>query len=232
MKNPKGRSAKSRDCSRCGVFPKQMRRETGEGNRAETKHNIRCGAGRPSRSWQTGGCTQASFWEMTWACVRVFACRSSRRRLPVIAAVSNVLPLDQLDFMCSCALTKWGTNCCTNCKSVTSHGNYDLRWTNNCWRWGEQAGETDKGEASPLSKGLQVGPQDSRTEHRGKKWLEEKKKEGKHPPKVLKTRIHCLPSHRKGHKLSVTAFFCNTHSPYSKTPFQMGQWHCKGYPFL
>lgn len=40
---------------------------------------------------------------------------------------------------------------------MTSHGNYDLRWTNkDCRRWGAQAGKTDKGEPGPLSKGMQV----------------------------------------------------------------------------
>lgn len=184
--------------------------ENGRGSRTETNHNTRFGAASLSRSWKTGGCIQASFWEMTWTCVRVFACRSSRKHLPVSSAVSNVLPLDQLDLMCSCALTKWGTNCCANCKSVTSQGNYDLRWTNeDCWRWGALAGKTDKGEPRPLSKGLQVEPlqfgRHSRTERIARKWLEEKKKESTHP-NLLKTTIWCIWSHRKCHKPSLTRF--------------------------
>lgn len=127
IKSPSGMSAKSRPCSQCGMFSKKCGGGKKRGG-TEQKSRITPNLVLPahSRSWQTGGCIQACFWEIKW--IYVFACRCSRKHLPASTAVSNVLPLDRLDFMCSCALTKWGTNYCRKTQTanwVTSHGNYE-----------------------------------------------------------------------------------------------------------
>lgn len=127
IKNPNGMSAESRPCSRCGMFSKPMWRGK-KGGGLEQKPRITSDLVLPahSRSWQTGGCIQAGFWEIEWICV--FAGRCSRKHLPASTAVSNMLPLDRLDLMCSCALTEWGANYCRKTQAanwVTSHGNYE-----------------------------------------------------------------------------------------------------------
>lgn len=127
IKNPSGMSAKSRPCSWYGMSSKQMWREE-KGGGIEKRPRITSDLVLPahSRSWQTGGCIQANFWEIKWICV--FAGRCSRKHLPASTAVSNVLPLDRLDLMCSCALTEWGANYCRKTRTanwVTSHGNYE-----------------------------------------------------------------------------------------------------------